>query len=51
VVVVHVDGVRICLSTAANNWPIIHLPDDMSEESNDGILLTGETEELGKKNL
>jgi hypothetical protein len=24
----HIDEVRVCLWTAAKNWPIVHLPDD-----------------------
>jgi hypothetical protein len=40
-VVVHVDGVRRCLWTAATNGPIVHLSHDVSMEGHGGMILTG----------
>jgi hypothetical protein len=49
VVVVHVDWVRPCLWTVASNGPVVHSLDDMSMERDSGMVLTGETEELGEE--
>jgi hypothetical protein len=47
--IVDFDGLRLSLCTAATNGHNIYSPDDMSLESNGGMLLTGKTEELGEK--
>jgi hypothetical protein len=48
--VVRVNGVRLCLWTAAADGPFVH-PQViyMNMESHDAIILTGKTEELGEK--
>jgi hypothetical protein len=49
-VVVHVAGMRRCLSTTATNGPIIHPPDDiLGVESHDGMILTDENEITWRK--
>jgi hypothetical protein len=48
-VVVHVNGARLCLWTAATNRHIIHHRWYMSMKSYGGTILTGEIEELGKR--
>jgi hypothetical protein len=46
---VHVDGVRLCLGTAASNGPIVHPPDDMLVwRAMVECYWQGITEELGK---
>jgi hypothetical protein len=40
IVVVHVDGASLCLSTAVTNGPVVHPTDDIYEaESHDGVIL------------
>jgi hypothetical protein len=50
-VVVHVDGLRLCLRNAATNGPVVHPSGDIyiSMERHGGMILTGKTEELGVK--
>jgi hypothetical protein len=47
--VVRVDGVRLCLRTAATDGPIVHLPGEISMEIHGGMILTGNAEELMRK--
>jgi hypothetical protein len=42
-------GWDLSLLTAATDGHIVHLPHDLSLESEVGIILTGETEELREK--
>jgi hypothetical protein len=41
-VVVHVDGVRLCLWTAVTNESTVHTPGDVNMENHFGMMLTGE---------
>jgi hypothetical protein len=45
---VHIERVRLCLWTAVTNGPIVNPLWYMSMDSNSGIILTGETEQLGE---
>jgi hypothetical protein len=49
IVDVRVDGVRLCLWTAATNGPVVHGLDNMSMENHGGMILTGKSEELEEK--
>jgi hypothetical protein len=44
VFVVYVDGVRLCIWTAASNGATVHPPDDISVRIPGGMILTGEKE-------
>jgi hypothetical protein len=46
---VHIDVVRLCLCTAANDGLIVRTPADMSMKTHCGMILTGKTKELGEK--
>jgi hypothetical protein len=39
----------VCAWTSATKGPIVHLPDDMSMDSHDGMILTGENRRTRKK--
>jgi hypothetical protein len=45
----HVDGVRLCLWTAATNGPNVHPPDVMSMDSHGGMILTGKNRRTRRK--